>query len=101
MLGTKLRNRWRHDCRDAGDTSPWTGEDRTMQEQLSRATQDAKADGSRHQTYMDVFTVSFVIWSQRVLPLPPMSLLSTAFFLSITFFRIASTETLGIGEPND
>ncbi len=28
----------------AGSTSPWTGEGRTMQEQLSRATQDAKAE---------------------------------------------------------
>jgi len=32
------------DCMDAGGTSPWTGEGRTMQEQLSRATQDAKAE---------------------------------------------------------
>ena len=27
-----------HDCMDAGGTSPRMGEDRTMQEQLSRAT---------------------------------------------------------------
>jgi hypothetical protein len=32
------------DCMDAGGTSPWMGEGRTMQEQLSRATQDAKAE---------------------------------------------------------
>jgi len=29
---------------DAGGTSPWMGEGRIMQEQLSRATQDAKAE---------------------------------------------------------
>jgi len=27
-----------HDCMDVGGTSPWTGEGRTMQEQLSRIT---------------------------------------------------------------
>jgi len=29
---------------DAGGTSPWMGEGRTMQEQLSRATQGAVAE---------------------------------------------------------
>jgi hypothetical protein len=29
---------------DAGGTSPWKGEGRIMQEQLSRATQEAKAE---------------------------------------------------------
>ena len=34
-----------HPCgSDAGGTSPWTGEGRTMQEQLSRATHGAVAD---------------------------------------------------------
>jgi hypothetical protein len=33
-----------NDSRDGGGTSPWTGEVRTMQEQLSRATQDTKAE---------------------------------------------------------
>jgi len=32
------------DCMDAGGTSPWTGEGRTMQEQLSRATPGAVAE---------------------------------------------------------
>ena len=36
-----------HDCKDAGDTSPWMGEGRIMQEQLSRATQDAVAEDAR------------------------------------------------------
>jgi hypothetical protein len=30
---------------DAGGTSPWMGEGRTMQERLSRATQDDSMDG--------------------------------------------------------
>ena len=29
-----------HDCTDAGGTSPWMGEGRTMQELLSRVTQE-------------------------------------------------------------
>src|SRR4030067_189935 len=34
----------RDDCMDAGGTSPWMGEGRTMQEQLSRAKPGAIAD---------------------------------------------------------
>ena len=33
--------------RDVGGTSPWTGEGRTMQEQLSRATHDCMDAGGR------------------------------------------------------
>ena len=40
-----VRKKWpastfAHDCMDAGGTNPWMGEGRTMQEQLSRATQE-------------------------------------------------------------
>jgi len=34
------------DYRDVGGTSPWMGEGRTMQEQLSRATQGAVAEST-------------------------------------------------------
>ena len=34
------------DYRDVGGTSPWMGEGRTMQEQLSRATKGAVAEST-------------------------------------------------------
>ncbi len=36
-----------NDCMDAGGTSPWKDEGRTMQEQLSRATHDCMDAGGR------------------------------------------------------
>ncbi len=45
--GVPYRDRERHDCRDAGGTSPRMGEGRTTQEQLSRTTPGAVVEESR------------------------------------------------------
>jgi hypothetical protein len=44
IKGSRIRENLANDCMDAGGTSPWKGEGRTMQEQLSGATHGAVAE---------------------------------------------------------